>query len=92
MHIITLDALMSDVRRFLHLVQAGDHLTITQQGRPIVVITPANPEDARHCGHRAVADGLASWNGERPWIPAEVVPCPGVDITALIREMRDSRP
>lgn len=89
MHIVTLEALMSDIRRVLHRVQAGDHLTITQEGRPIVFITPAILNNPRAWKHRAAADGQCSWYGGPAWMPETVVPSYGVDIAALIREMRD---
>lgn len=88
MHIVTLEALMADPRRVLHRVQAGDHLTITQEDRPIVFITPANPEDAKLPGHRMVANGQSKWNGERPKMPKEVIPSHGVDLVAMIVEDR----
>lgn len=91
-HVVTLEALMSDIRRVLHRVQAGDHLTITQDDEPIVFITPAILNNPRAWKHRDAAEGRSSWYGGKPYLPEQVIPGHGVDLTAMIRDMRDECP
>jgi len=47
-------------------VQAGERLTITDRGRVIAVIVPAEPNRSLDWLHKMVAEGRASWSGGKP--------------------------
>ncbi|HET8546934.1 MAG TPA: hypothetical protein VFL57_02980, partial [Bryobacteraceae bacterium] len=47
-------------------VRSGIRLAVTERGRTIAMISPAEPQPNVDWAHQLVADGLAHWNGGKP--------------------------
>jgi prevent-host-death family protein len=50
----------------LKRVQSGERLTVTDRGRAIATIAPAEATPSLDWVHGMVADGLARWGGGKP--------------------------
>lgn len=58
--------LKANLSRHLKRVRAGRRLTVTDRGRSIATIVPADmPADVEWV-HRLLTDGRAHWNGGKP--------------------------
>lgn len=58
--------LKAQLSRQLKRVQRGSRLTITDRGKPIAVLSPAEPQADAAWAWRMVAEGKASWSGGKP--------------------------
>jgi prevent-host-death family protein len=58
--------LKGQLSQLLKRVQRGSRLTITDRGRPIAVLSPAEPQVDAAWAWRLVAEGKASWSGGKP--------------------------
>ena len=58
--------LKAQLSRQLKRVQHGSHLTITDRGRPIAVLSPVRDQAGADWAWRMVADGKATWSGGKP--------------------------
>jgi prevent-host-death family protein len=50
----------------LKRVRSGVRLAVTDRGRTIAIISPAQPPANLDWAHRLVAEGHAHWNGGKP--------------------------
>jgi prevent-host-death family protein len=50
----------------LKRVAAGERLTVTDRGRAVAMLIPADPAPDVEWVHAMVADGRAEWGGGRP--------------------------
>ena len=50
----------------LKRVQAGETLVVTDRGREIARLSPANPSPSHEWAWRMVREGRARWNGGKP--------------------------
>ena len=50
----------------LKRVRAGARLTVTERGRPIAILAPAETRDDLAWLHKMVAEGRVQWSGGKP--------------------------
>lgn len=62
--------LKTHLSRHLKRVRAGARLVITEHGRSIATISPADVPDDLDWAHRLIAEGNAHWSGGKPGAPA----------------------
>lgn len=58
--------LKSRLSECLRRVRAGEHLTVTDRGRPIATLTPVDTAGAVAWAHRLAAAGRVRWTGGKP--------------------------
>ena len=58
--------LKTHLSRHLRRVRKGLRLAVTEHGRTIATISPAEPAANVDWAHQLVADGHARWNGGKP--------------------------
>ena len=58
--------LKAHLSRHLRRVRSGVRLAITERGRTIATISPAEPLASVDWAHQLVAGGHARWNGGKP--------------------------
>ena len=58
--------LKANLSRHLRRVRSGVRLAVTERGRTIATINPADPLASVDWAHRLVAEGHARWNGGKP--------------------------
>jgi prevent-host-death family protein len=58
--------LKAHLSQYLKRVQAGERLTVTDRGRAIVMLSPAETTTNLDWLHAMVADGAARWGGGKP--------------------------
>ena len=66
MQTIGVRELKAHLSEYLKRVQAGEHVTITDRGRPIAIIAPATAARRMEWAHALVAEGHARWDGGKP--------------------------
>ncbi len=68
---VSIRDLKSPLSEHLRRVGRGESITITRRGKPVGVITPAEPadDDTTRKMRELVARGVISWSGQRPLIP-----------------------
>ena len=59
-------ALKSQLSAYLARVAAGEHVTVTDRGRPVATISPADEAPAPEWLRSVVAEGRARWSGGKP--------------------------
>jgi prevent-host-death family protein len=58
--------LKAHLSEFLRRVQAGQRVTVTDRGRAIATLVPADPAPTADWAHAMVAKGQARWSGGKP--------------------------
>ena len=58
--------LKSNLSKYLKRVEAGERLTVTDRGRAIAALIPAERAPALDWAHALVAGGQARWSGGKP--------------------------
>lgn len=58
--------LKAHLSAYLKRVQAGERVTVTDRGRAIAALVPAEPVPTLEWAHAAVAKGQARWIGGKP--------------------------
>jgi prevent-host-death family protein len=78
--------LKNSLSRYLARVQAGEAVVVTDRGRPIARIVPADlPEDIA----LLMAEGRVTWSGKRPQPGSRTIPLkPGPPLSDYISEER----
>ena len=66
METVGIRELKANLSRHLKRVRSGVRLAITDRGRTIATIGPADAPSGLDWAHRLVADGGARWNGGKP--------------------------
>jgi prevent-host-death family protein len=66
MQTIGVRELKANLSACLRRVQAGQRVTVTDRGRAIAALVPAEPAPALEWAHAAVAKGQARWIGGKP--------------------------
>lgn len=80
--------LKAQLSRHLKRVQSGSRLTITDRGKPIAVLSPAEPQSSIAWAWRLVAEGRARWNGGKPRGLSPRVPSRGKLASQMVIEDR----
>jgi prevent-host-death family protein len=80
--------LKAHLSRHLRRVQGGAHLTITDRGRAIAVLAPAEPAPQTEWALRLVSEGGAHWNGGKPAGLARRVTSRGPAVSSAVIEDR----
>lgn len=78
------DALSEYLRR----VGEGEHIVITDRGRPIAMLAPLKQDDVSRAAWALVAAGRASWNGGKPRGAAHPPRLKGGRAAAIVLEDR----
>ena len=58
--------LKANLSKYLKRVRAGASITVTDRGKAIATIHPAEPKSDLSWVHQMVAEGRAQWNGGKP--------------------------
>jgi prevent-host-death family protein len=58
--------LKNRLSEFLRRVGEGERITVTDRGRPVAVLGPAEPAADDEDIRRMVREGLATWSGGKP--------------------------
>jgi prevent-host-death family protein len=58
--------LKSNLSKYLKRVEAGERLTVTDRGRAIAALVPAERAPTVDWAHALVASGRAMWTGGKP--------------------------
>jgi prevent-host-death family protein len=66
MQTIGVRELKANLSKYLRRVEAGERLTVTDRGRAIAVLVPAERAPAVDWAHALVASGRARWIGGKP--------------------------
>jgi prevent-host-death family protein len=66
METVGIRELKAHLSRHLKRVRAGAYLAVTERGRRIATISPAEAAASVDWAHRLVAEGCAAWNGRKP--------------------------
>jgi len=66
MQTIGVRELKAHLSAYLRRVQAGERVTVTDRGRAIAALVPAQPAPALEWAHAMVAKGQARWIGGKP--------------------------
>ena len=66
MESIGIRELKAHLSRQLKLVRAGTRLLVTERGRAVAIIGPADADESLDWVHRLVAQGKAQWRGGKP--------------------------
>jgi prevent-host-death family protein len=88
MHELGIRALKGRLSHHLRRAQAGVRLTITDRGRPIAILSPADAGGAALWAHEMVAKGHATWSGGKPAGLARRIPSKGRPASRQILEDR----
>jgi prevent-host-death family protein len=80
--------LKAHLSRHLRRVQAGARLTITDRGRAIAVLAPAEAAPQPEWAVRLVSEGGAHWNGGKPAGLARPVTSRGPAVSSAVIEDR----
>jgi len=72
----------------LKRVAAGERLTVTDRGRAVAVLIPAEPAPDVGWLHEMVADGRAEWSGGRPAGLTRRVPSRGKSASRMVLDDR----
>jgi prevent-host-death family protein len=92
METIGVRELKNNLSRVLKRIQAGARIAVTDRGKPIAILGPAEPPPDLAWAYRMVAEGKARWNGGKPKIrPRGVRPKGGASAAAIVIEDRGPR-
>lgn len=80
--------LKSRLSEFLRRVANGERITVTDRGRPIAVIEPAEPHEGLDDVMAMVREGRAAWGGGKPRAAARPVTIRGKPISDTVLEDR----
>lgn len=58
--------LKNRLSEYLRRVARGERITVTDRGRPLAVLAPAEERVAHEVAGRMVREGLARWGGGKP--------------------------
>lgn len=63
---IGVDALKDRLSHYLELARQGERIVITDSGRSVAVLAPAEESEPCHRVWELVESGVASWSGGKP--------------------------
>ena len=66
MSTVGIRALKAQLSEYLGRVAAGEHVTVTDRGRPVATISPAGEAPAPAWLRTILAEGRARWSGGKP--------------------------
>jgi prevent-host-death family protein len=66
MQVVGVRELKANLSAYLRRVQAGQRVTVTDRGRAIAALVPAEPAPTLAWAHAMVAKGRATWSGGKP--------------------------
>jgi prevent-host-death family protein len=72
----------------LRRVQQGEHLTVTDRGRPIATLSPAAQPASLDWAHRMVAERRLIWGGGKPVGLARPIKSRGKPASRMVLEDR----
>ena len=81
-------ALKAQLSEYLGRVAAGEHLTVTDRGRPVATISPAGEAPAPEWLRIAVAERRVRWNGGKPMGLARRAPQRGKRASQMVLDDR----
>ena len=88
MHTVGVRDLKANLSAHLRRVRAGARLTVTDRGRTIAVLSPADEPPALEWLHAMVAQRRASWGGGKPQGLARRIPSRGKPASRMVLEDR----
>jgi prevent-host-death family protein len=80
--------LKNRLSEFLRRVADGERITVTDRGRPVAVIAPAETTSDDEASWKMVREGLAKWGGGKPRLPKRGVKIRGKSISDTVIEGR----
>ena len=63
---VGISALRDHLGKYLHLARGGEKVVVTDQGRPVAVLTGIEEDQEIRQAWDLVDAGLADWNGAKP--------------------------
>jgi prevent-host-death family protein len=87
MEAVGMRALRENLAAYVARARAGERIVITDRGEEVAELVPMSPEV--RALRRLVAEGRASWNGQRPALRASGVVNTGPSLSDAIVEDRD---
>jgi len=88
MSLLGIRELKTRLSHHLRRAQTGARITITDRGRPIAVLSPADAGTPVTWAHEMVAKGNATWNGGKPAGLSTRIPSRGRPASRQILEDR----
>jgi prevent-host-death family protein len=83
---VGLKMLKENLAAYVTRARQGERVIITDRGEEVAELVPLSPE--RRAMLRLVAEGRATWNGQRPRFPRQGVPNHGRPASDVIVEER----
>jgi prevent-host-death family protein len=81
--------LKNRLSEYLRRVSQGEHVVITDRGRPVATLAPIEESSAARAAWSLVMEGVASWNGGKPvGLANPPVPRKGSVSDAVIEDRR----
>jgi prevent-host-death family protein len=81
-------ALKDDLSRYLRRVREGERLVVTDQGRPIALLTPIDEPAEGSWAWTLVQEGKATWRGGKPELAARSPKISGKTTSEMVLEDR----
>ena len=77
-----------ELSRYLAAVQEGREVVVTDHGRPVARLVPAQPNNYRLADLITSGDAEAAKTPKDDWLPQPIEMAPGVMISDLVAEQR----
>ncbi len=81
-------ALRLELSRYLAAVQQGQEVVVTDHGRPVARLIPAQASNYRLADLIASGDAEAAQTPKDDWLPEPVDVAPGATVSDLVTEQR----
>ena len=80
--------LKNRLSEYLRRVADGEHITVTDRGRPVAFMSPPEPPAEHEIVRRMVREGIASWGGGKPRGAARPIRIRGKPLSSTVLEDR----
>lgn len=88
MHSVGIKELKVRLSHFMGLLREGEHITVTDRGQPVAVITPVGRGEEMRKLLELSKEGFALWRGEKPSGSLHPVPIRGKAVSEIVLEGR----
>lgn len=91
MAIVGVRELKSRLSHYLRLARTGERVTVTDRGKPVAIIGPAEEGELERKLWQLVREGFATWSGGKPTLPDKLIKLKGKPLSETIIEDREDR-
>ena len=88
MTLVGIKVLAGELREYLRLAQSGEKVVVTDQGRPIAVLSGIDDRAVLGAVWDLVESGQARWRGGKPRGPSKPIEIPGTTAASAVLEDR----